>query len=74
MSAQVEGVDGEAGLAEALGDVVVAAGVLGVAVAQHDHTATVLVLRFPHVVDDADTADAFEGPFSVGYWPSAQTS
>ena len=32
VSAQVERVDGEAGLAEALGDVVVAAGVLGVAV------------------------------------------
>ena len=43
VSAQVEGVDGEARLAEPLRDVVVAAGVFGVAVAQHDHTARVLV-------------------------------
>ena len=39
VSAQVEGVDHEAGLAEALRDVVVAAGVLGVAVTQHDDAA-----------------------------------
>ena len=52
MSAQVEGVDGEAGLAEPLGDVVVAPGVLGVPVAQHDHTARVRVVGLPYVVDD----------------------
>ena len=63
VTAQVEGVHDEARFAEPLGDVVVAAGVLGIAVAEHDHTATVLVLRLPHVVDDADTADAVEGPF-----------
>ncbi len=62
VSAQVKGVHREAGLAEALRDVVVAAGVLGVAVAQHDHARGV-VLRFPHVIDDADTADAVEGSF-----------
>ena len=50
-------------LAEALGDVVVAAGVLGVAVAQHDDAARVLVLRLPHVVDDADAADPVEDSF-----------
>ena len=59
MPAEVKGVDGEAGVTEALRDVVVAARVFGIAVAQNDDAARVCV-RFPHVVDDAHTADALE--------------
>ena len=60
VSAEVQGINREARLAEPLRDVVVAAGVFGVAVAQHDHAARVC-FRVPHVVDDADTTDAIEG-------------
>ena len=74
VSAEVEGVDGRPDSPKSLRDVVVAAGMFGVAVAQDDHTARVVVLGLPHVVDDADAADAVEGPFGVGNWPSAQTS
>ena len=65
VAAEVQGVGDEPGLAEPLRDVVVAAGVFGVAVGQHDHTARV-GLRGPHVVDDADAADAVEAAFAAG--------
>ena len=66
VAAQVERVGDEAGLAEPLRDVVVAAGVLGVAVAEHDDAARASCLRRPHVVDDADAADAVEAAFGAG--------
>ncbi len=61
----VQRVGDQAGFAEPLRDVVVAARVLGVAVGEHDHAARVGV-RCPHVVDDADAADAVEAPFAAG--------
>ena len=61
----VQRIGDEAGLAEPLRDVVVAAGVLGVAVRQHDDPAR-LDVGCPDVVDDAHAADTVEGAFACG--------
>ena len=65
VAAVVEGVDEEPGGAEALGDVVIAAGVLGVAVGEHDHPAGGHV-GSPGVVDDPYAADAAEMSLAAG--------
>jgi hypothetical protein len=61
----VQRIGDEAGFAEPLRDVVVAAGMLGVAVRKHDDTARLGVGR-PHVVDDAHVTDAVEAAFRAG--------
>ena len=59
VAAVIQCVGPQARLAEPLRDVVIAAGVLAVAVGQHHH-ATQFGVRGPHVEDDADAADAAE--------------
>ena len=61
----VQGVGDQPRVAEALRDVVVAAGILAEAVRQHDRRSRRGVRR-PDVVDDAHAADAVEIPFSAG--------
>ena len=64
VAAVVKGVGQQTGCPEALRDVVIAPGVLAVAVGEHHHPAG-LGIRGPHVVDDPDPADADEGSLRV---------
>jgi hypothetical protein len=65
VSAVVQRVGDQAGFAESLRDMVVAAGMLGVPVREHDDAA-LLGLRSPYVVDDAHAADPVEAAFLAG--------
>ena len=65
VTAVIERVGDQAGLAEPLRDVVVAAGVLAEPVGEHDHASWAGV-RGPGVVDDADAADTVEGALGPG--------
>ena len=63
--AVVQSVGDQPGFAEALRDVVIAAGVLAETVRQHHHRPRRGV-RCPDVVNDADATDAVKIPFSAG--------
>ncbi len=65
VAAEIQRVGDQPGLAEALRDVVIAAGMLGISVAEHDDAARGC-LRGPHVVDDLHSADAVEASFAAG--------
>ena len=73
MAAVIEGIGGQTGLAETLGDMVVSAGVLTVAVREGDHPAHRGV-GSPDVVDDPDPAHAFEGPLGAGCMHTARVA
>ena len=65
VTAMVQRIGDEAGLTEPLRDVVVATGVLGVSVRQHDDPLR-LDIGCPYVVDDAHAADTVEAAFLAG--------
>ena len=65
VTAMVQRIGDEAGLTEPLRDVVVATGVLGVPVRQHDDPLR-LDIGCPYVVDDPHAADTVEAAFLAG--------